>query len=492
MREPEENEIRYDSSQIDTDTKAETSQDTIETEIFLKTPEMGSEMAESDQQTKELQTEDFYFDENESFGTIPLDAEDDLEEDLFASLNESLMRQVAEELDAQEHSGTKDRRNGAGDTVGKVGKKQNKILVVIGSIFAVLILFVVFVAATTPGHKFVYWLAGKFISGYTQPGNKDPNEYLNPVVSGTPIPDEPEDPEDLTPIVVPVDHSVRKEDYVKNFLIFGIEEIDGASNTDTIMIASVNTESKTIMLTSILRDMYVELSDGKGRKLNSVYARGRKDGQGPDLLMATIEKYYKIDLEGYAYVNFEAFEKIVDLLGGVTIELGATEAKYLNTTNYISNPANRKVSSGINRLNGNQVVGYCRVRKVPTLGGANNDYGRTVRQRRVLTAIFNEYKSKNIFELLSITTECLSYIHTNLSSTQISELLEMVVENGITTIESARIPIENSYYDAGKKGYNGVTYGLVVNDPAANIKYLFQFLYGDTEEEAEANYSLLD
>ena len=69
---------------------------------------------------------------------------------------------------------------------------------------------------------------------------------------------------------------------------------------------------------------------------------------------------------------------------GVTIELGEEEAAYLNRTNYISDKANRNVQAGINKLNGNQVMGYVRVRKVKTLGGVNNDYGRVVRQQRAL------------------------------------------------------------------------------------------------------------
>lgn len=467
MQESEENEFRKTSSPTGADTDAEIKQKTTE-----------------EVQKRNIGRED-------DFDHIIVNTEDDLDEDeLFASLNASLMRQVAEEMDAENASESEADGNGAESTMKKKGKVK-KPLMIVGSVFLVLVILMAFIVGTKPGRRFVYWLAGKYIHGAVQNGEKDPEEdYLNEIPTGEPTPgiDEP----DVTPIVIPVDHSVRSEEYVKNFLIFGIEQIDGANNTDTMMIATINTRDKTIKLTSILRDMYVELSDGKGRKLNSVYARGRRDGQGPELLMATIEKYYKIDLEGYAYVNFESFEKIVDLLGGVTIELGATEAKYLNTTNYISNPAYRNVSAGVNRLNGNQVVGYCRVRKVVTLGGANNDYGRTVRQRRVLEAIFNEYKSKNIWDLMSITTKCLSYITTDLSSDQISELLELVVENGITTMESSRIPIDNSFYDSGKSGYNGVTYGLVVSDPGANIKYLFQYLYGDTEEEANANYDLLD
>lgn len=96
-------------------------------------------------------------------------------------------------------------------------------------------------------------------------------------------------------------------------------------------------------------------------------------------MVDTIEKNYKVQIDGYVSVDFKSFEKIVDLLGGVTIELGKEEAQYLNKTNYISQKKNRNVKKGVNHLNGNQVMGYVRVRKVKTLGGVNNDYGRIVR-----------------------------------------------------------------------------------------------------------------
>ena len=80
-----------------------------------------------------------------------------------------------------------------------------------------------------------------------------------------------------------------------------------------------------------------------------------------------------------------------------------------------SNKAYRNVVPGWNVLNGNQALGYVRVRRVPTLGGANDDYGRTLRQRRAMTAIFNKYKGKNLFDLLSITQKCLGYVKTNVT-----------------------------------------------------------------------------
>ena len=277
--------------------------------------------------------------------------------------------------------------------------------------------------------------------------------------------------------------AVRKEDYVSNYLIFGIEEMFGAKNSDTMMIASINTKDNSIKLTSLMRDTYVEIPGWKSNKLNAAYARG-----GTSMLIDTIEHNYKIKIDGYAHVNFQAFEQIIDLLGGITIELGSAEANYLNTTNYISNPAYRNVKPGINNLNGNQVLGYCRIRKVVTLGGANNDYGRTVRQRRVLNAIFEKYKTKSIFELLMLMDDCLELVTTDLKVIDIQNALENVVERGITAMDTFRVPVDGMFDDPYEFG--GVTYPLVL-DWEANIKELYKFLYLDTDEEAAAALAAL-
>lgn len=422
--------------------------------------------------------------------------EDEEEEDLFASLNESLMRQVAEELDGVPDTAKGDEEATEKKKMGKI----KKVLITLGCVVLFLALSVVFLICTKPGRQIMIKFAAKFISGSIQH-----KEFGDVVTAIHPIIIDKTDEDggiiiipgtNVTPVPEDADE-IRKEDYVKNILIFGIDQGDmdsvhsGSLNTDTIMIATLNTKNKTVNITSILRDMYVELDDGVGRKINSIYAVGNRNKQGPELLMHTIENYFKIDLMGYAYVKLAAFEDVVDILGGVSIELGSKEANYLNTTNYITDPRNRKLKAGVNHMNGNQVAGYCRIRKVETLGGAANDYGRTLRQRRVLQAIFQKYKSQSIVNLIPVTQSCLAKITTNLKEEQISELLTMFVEGGISEMESYRLPLNDTFYDSGKKGHNGITYGLVIDDIEANILYLYEHLYADTPEEAKRNYDAL-
>lgn len=340
-------------------------------------------------------------------------------------------------------------------------KKKYTALKIVGIVFALLLVLVVFIVGTRPGRSLVYKAASSFVFGNV---NKEDNHK--------------EDSEGIDWTVdTKDDSSVRREDYITNYLIFGIEEIKGARNTDSMMIATIDTKKNTLKLTSLLRDSYVEIPGYKNNKLNSAYAKG-----GVKLLMETIELNYKIKLSGYVSVNFESFEEIVDLLGGVDIELGEKEAKYLNRTNYISKKSNRNVKAGWNHLNGNQVLGYCRVRKVQTLGGTSSDYGRIIRQQRTLKAIFDSYISKSIFKLLPIAKECLGYVNTNLSQKQIEEAMEAVVENKIKTLETFRVPVDGAFDDPVK--YNGIGYPLVLEWDKNRIE-LYKFIFNDSDSEAQ-------
>ena len=368
--------------------------------------------------------------------------------------------------------------------------RAKKMFLSIGIIVLVLLLFSSYLAFTRSGHRLIYKVAGKVIhKGLDNEDDVSASSVINPLEEqsqdynmgsdwNSQNSNNQEGQDELaTPIIVT---EPRCEDYVSNYLIFGLEEIDNAKNTDSIMIASINTKDNTVKLTSLLRDTYIDLDDYEANKLNSFFST-----RGARGLVDVVEKLYRIKIDGYAYINFESFETVIDYLGGISIELGEKEAKYLNKTNYISNPAYRKVKAGWNQLNGNQALGYCRVRFVETLGGATDDYGRTLRQRRVLRAVFNKYKSKNIFDLITISNNILGHIKTNVTQEQIEKGLEDVIENKITKMDTMRLPVNGTYQAPIE--YNGIGYPLVLDDLDANIIQLYQFIFLDTEEEAKAN-----
>ncbi|MDD4112429.1 MAG: LCP family protein [Herbinix sp.] len=370
--------------------------------------------------------------------------------------------------------------------------KPRKILIISGSILLVLILVFAWLGFTRSGRRVIYKIAGRLIyQGLDKDDEIEENSVIIPYDKATTGKDKNkadakekdtsiDEQQPFEEVVVPrIKPEARKEDYVSNFLLFGIEEIFNAKNADTIMIASVNTKDSTIKLTSLLRDSYIDVEGYNPNKLNAFFSLG-----GAKTFVHVIEDKYRIKIDGYAYINFESFEKIIDYLGGIAIELGEKEADYLNNNNYISNPANRNVIPGWNDLNGNQALGYCRIRLVETMGGANDDYGRTLRQRRVIKAVFNKYKSKGLLDLLRISKNILGYVKTNVTQEQIEKTLEDIIENKITKMETMRLPV-NGAYEAPTK-YLGIGYPLVY-DWDENIIQLYQFIYLDTREEAESN-----
>lgn len=391
---------------------------------------------------------------------------------------------------------------------GKKPKKKRKALKIIIIIIAVLLAIAAFLAFTLPGRRIVYWFAGKWIEWHVN-GNIDDEEDI----WGDSAYDDAENPEEseladgteLPEEIVKNDDTSRSDEDVKTYLLFGIEEIGGASNTDAIMLLSVNKKDNTLKLTSIMRDTYVDIPGFRSNKINAAYADGRQVGStkeernknGATLVMNVIENTFDIDITGYLSVNFKSFEKIVDRLGGIDINLGEKEAAYLRKTNYISDPNNRgSIKAGINHMNGNQVLGYSRVRKVPNVNGTNYDYGRTERHRMVIDAIIQQYKSLSLPQMYSVMSDCLQYVQTDLTGEDFSEIIENVVENKIFTVKQMRLPIDGMFTDSGKKAIDngsksGVTYALVIGKYMdKTIKKFHNFVFldnksGKKEEEAK-------
>ncbi|MBR5732606.1 MAG: LCP family protein [Lachnospiraceae bacterium] len=284
---------------------------------------------------------------------------------------------------------------------------------------------------------------------------------ITPDISPTEIPAEgDEDPE----------NAVLKDVY--NILLIGEENIGGGSargRSDLLMIASINRKQKSIKLTSIMRDCLVAIPGHIDNRINVAYTIG-----GVSLLYDTLRTNLGVEIDSYMLVNFDNFENIVDALGGVDVTLTAQEADYLNTTNYISKPEYRNVRIGANHLNGNQVLGYCRIRNVGTASGEFSDFGRTSRQRAILNKIYSTLTDKNYFELLGLANRCLQYVTTDLTAEDIEKYVGMLMEVGMNSgIQNYRIPVSGTFSEA-------LLREMIVTkiDLEANSKALLEFIYG--------------
>lgn len=253
--------------------------------------------------------------------------------------------------------------------------------------------------------------------------------------------------------------------------------------TDTMMIATLDMKHKTLKLTSLMRDMLVEIPGYGSNKLNAANSFG-----GIELLYQTIAQNFNIQLDGYVEVSFDAFKKVVDEVGGIEVELTESEVSYLNSTNYIKPKKYRTVKVGKNKLNGAQALGYCRIRKtVFTPTGLTDDYGRTWRQRNTITKIFDKIKKLPMSKWLDITKEVLNgYVTTDLTNKKIISYIKDVVMMGTTDIHQLQIPV-NGYYTGGSVAGVGSCLQIQTEHQAAAIKQ-FVFEYNGKGEFEYAPY----
>lgn len=222
--------------------------------------------------------------------------------------------------------------------------------------------------------------------------------------------------------------------------------------TDTMIIATMDLKHNALKTTSLMRDCYVEIPGHGHNKLNSAYSFG-----GIELLYKTIATNFDIKLDGYVEIGLSAFVDIVDAVGGVDVEVTESEAEYLNSTNYIRKKKDRNVKVGKQTLNGQQALGYCRIRKKgTTANGLRDDYGRTWRQRTVMAGVFSKVKSLPMPDWVKIANKVLKHVRTDLDNDQILGYITDVVTMGTTEIHQLQIPI-NGYY---RSAFNGeVTVG---------------------------------
>lgn len=255
---------------------------------------------------------------------------------------------------------------------------------------------------------------------------------------------------------------VKSENDIVNLLIIGNDERLEKGETfgglsDVVMIATMDRKHGTLKLTSLLRDTRVFVSEtGQYMKLNESMFYG-----GVKSLYKAIAENYNIKLDGYVEISFKAFKEVVDAVGGVEVELTDTEVRYLSVSNYIRDKKKyrKNLKVGKQTLTGSQALGYCRIRKgydligepVVTPNGLMDDYGRTWRQRTLLTAVFNKMKTRSMSTWLDVANKALKYLKTDLSDEKIMEYMKGVITMGTTEVHQQQIPI-NGYFRTTEVG----------------------------------------
>lgn len=239
-----------------------------------------------------------------------------------------------------------------------------------------------------------------------------------------------------------------------NCLLCGIDSEDGTidgGRADAMILLSLNKRKDTITLTSIMRDSYtfINLGGTDGYyKLNAAYSLG-----GPATLVDTIENNYKIKIDKYICVDFSTFPKIIDALGGITLEVKQYEAKYINRTTRYTVDFGESVT-----LNGNEALVLSRIRHCDYDG----DISRTARQRRIIEAIIDKSRKASAGQINNALNNLLPYVRTNYTKTQIlslstQALMQSWMDYDINEMLSPVVSFDGGETITGKDSYISIS-----------------------------------
>ena len=275
---------------------------------------------------------------------------------------------------------------------------------------------------------------------------------------------------DLSEVVVD-ESKLTYDTKIKNILIVGADKRESWSESgrsDCVMIATIDGKHQRLKLTSLMRDMYIDIPNHGKDKFNAAYSYG-----GISLLYQTIAYNFDLQLDGYVLVDFAAFKNVIRKLGGVEVSLTKAEADYL--VKAYKHGSEAKVVPGMQNLNGKQALAYTRIRQ-----DAAADFGRTARQRTVMQAILTKAKTKSSSQLLDLAGTVMPYITTDLSNDEIYGCLQDVVTMGITTMDQQRIPLDNSFTQQRINNQ-----AVLVPDLATNKQALQEFIFDYDGKEEE-------
>lgn len=262
-----------------------------------------------------------------------------------------------------------------------------------------------------------------------------------------------------------------------NILLVGEDAREGeeGQRTDAMILCTINKKNGTVVLTSFMRDMYVDIPGYGGNRINAAYAFG-----GIDLLDQTIEENFGITIDGNALVDLSSFLESMTAVGDIEMNLTAEEAQYMNenpqagTATDISDEV-WDLHEGKNSLTPAQALCYARMRYV-----GNSDWERTDRQRRLIMACIDKVKHGHPISGIKMANGVAPCISTDLSKSGFLKMGWAFLKGG--DMQSYRLPVDGYYYDDYIDGM-----AVLVPDIESNASLLHQYMSGDyTESESDS------
>ncbi len=272
----------------------------------------------------------------------------------------------------------------------------------------------------------------------------------------------------------PVEEKKDKKSDIINIMLLGTDErskegFSVEARSDSMILASINKETKEIKLVSLERGMGVPVLEGeyKGQYdwLTHMFRYG-----GANLVLKTVRTCFNVDVDRYIRVNFNTVIAGIDAIGGVDVEMSQAEVDYFNAAyyNYIKENNMPAFQVGMNHLDGTLSMYYARLREI------DSDWTRVQRQRKLVLAGMEKIKSAGLKGLDTLANDVLPLVQTNLTKLELAEL--MLLAPGLlgAEVEQMTIPVKDTY--GLMKGMGGRT--LYAVDFETNAKVLHDYLYG--------------
>lgn len=270
---------------------------------------------------------------------------------------------------------------------------------------------------------------------------------------------------------------ILKDKDVLNILLIGQDTQENVSGTrsDSMILVTVRQKEKEIVLTSFMRDLYVDIPGYKANRINVAYTLG-----GPRLLDETIQQNFGIHIDGNIAVDFTGFADCIDILGGVDMELTPSEAGAINKELFKKQPqvingtdpqADRwALVGGMRHLTGKEALQYARIREI------DSDFNRTSRQRKLLGALFEKVKTMDLKTMNALLGEALPLLTTDLSNQKLIGYGAGILLMQPLKLRTDRIPADGTFEEAVVRRMQ-----VLVPDLEANQLHLKESLYGGGE-----------
>lgn len=289
---------------------------------------------------------------------------------------------------------------------------------------------------------------------------------LPPLVQEGAVPTSPSG--EPTPTAIPIGKELESDDRL-TVLVMGIDRRPGEpfiSRTDTMMLLSVNPRTDSVSILSIPRDLYVVIP-GRGRdRINTAFvygSQGNNPAGGAALAMQTVEYNLGVPIDHYAMVDFNAFIRSIDAIGGITVDVPYEiyDPQYPDM-NYGYDPLH--IPEGEHHFDGTLALKYARTRH------QDNDFYRARRQQQVLLAIRSKIMSLGPAEIVKqapfLYKQVEEGIRTDLSLEQIIRLANTVKDIPTEKINNA---VLDTNYVVGHRTPGGASVLVLVNEKAGPL-----------------------